>query len=363
MKILHITESLAAGVGRVVEQACQGQAAAGHLVVLAHSLRDDTPDEAVLSQTYQALSHRVVVPMVTAVSPWQDFVSVLRLIKLIRDEKPEVIHLHSSKAGVLGRVAAYLSLHKSRLFYSPHGFAFLRQDVSPRKQALFLSFERIAARMGGTLLACSQSEFNLARNRVYHPAVLLLENAADLAEIKPSQGINSDPVLVLNSGRLCYQKAPWRFKQVAEQCLNLPAQFVWLGSGPLETESTSSAPDNLSITGWLSSEDVTQYLRQAGLFVMTSLWEGMPLALIEAQAAGLPAVVPNVPGCQDVVVDGVTGFICETDEILVGRVRQLVNDPDLRQKLGHNAAEIAATRFSLERFNSELSALYAGSTK
>jgi glycosyltransferase involved in cell wall biosynthesis len=169
--------------------------------------------------------------------------------------------------------------------------------------------------------------------------------------------------MIINTGRVCYQKAPWRFTSLAEQCQDLSTQFVWLGSGPLEIETTASAPDNFSITGWLSPDEVTQYLTKAGLFVMTSLWEGMPLALIEAQAAGLPAVVPNVPGCQDVVIEGVTGFICETDDILVKRVRQLISDHDLRQKLGHNAAELASTRFSLERFSSDLLALYAGSNK
>lgn len=360
MKILHITESLAAGVGQVIEQAFQGQSAAGHKIVLAHSLRVDTPTETVLAQKFQGISRRVVVPMVTHISPWQDFLSIIMLTSLMRQERPDVIHLHSSKAGVLGRIAALLCCGKTRLFYSPHGFAFLRQDVSPRKKNLFLLFERLAAKLSGTLVACSQSEFELAKTRIHHPAVKLIENAVNLDEISPSKGIHTQPITIINAGRVCYQKAPWRFKILAEQCQDLPAQFVWLGSGPLDNETTALAPNNFSITGWLTRPDVTNYLEKAGLFVMTSLWEGMPLALIEAQAAGLPAVVPKVIGCQDVVIEGVTGFICDNDAILNDRVRQLIQDPELRAQMGQNAAEMAKARFSLERFTSEWLNLYAG---
>ena len=92
---------------------------------------------------------------------------------------------------------------------------------------------------------------------------------------------------------------------------------------------------------------------------MPSLWEGMPLALIESQAAGVPAVVSNVVGCKDVVQHGVTGFVCDTDEELCGRPRELIADASLRRRMGDNAARMARTRFAVERMNKELLQLYA----
>lgn len=358
MKILHITESLGAGVGHFLLLAMRGQVATGHEVVLAHSIRGDTPVDQLDTQ-FSFLAKRIVVPMVTPVSLVQDALSVWHLMRLIRQEQPDVIHLHSSKAGVLGRVAAWLIGSRARVFYSPHGFAFLRQDVSRCKQKLFLVFEQMAAKLGGTLVACSRSEAELATDKVRHPRVRLVENATDLSEVQMSTGSTDGHVNVLNAGRVCYQKDPWRFKAVAQACTDLPARFVWLGEGDLAHELHPASAANLELTGWLTRAEVAQHLAQADVFLMPSLWEGMPLALIEAQAAGVPAVVSNVVGCRDVVQDGVTGFVCDTDADLCARTRQLIDDASLRKRMGDNAARIARTRFSVARMNDELLHLYA----
>jgi glycosyltransferase involved in cell wall biosynthesis len=357
MKVLHITESLGAGVGHYVWLAARGQVASGHTVVLAHSIRHDTPAD--LDERFAFLAKRVLVPMVTEVSVFKDAFSVWRLASLLQQEQPDVVHLHSSKAGVLGRVAVWLAgrrLRKNtRVFYSPHGFAFLRQDVSAAKQNLFLGFEWVAAKLGGTLVACSATEADLASSQVGHARVRLVENATDLSEVQRSTGSVDGQLNVLNAGRACYQKAPWRFKAVAQQCADLPARFVWLGEGDFARELSGN---NVQLTGWLSRTQVAEQLAKADIFLMPSLWEGMPLALIEAQAAGVPAVVSNVVGCKDVVQHGVTGFVCDTDEDLCERTQQLLNDASLRQRMGDNAAQIASTRFAVGRMNNELLKLY-----
>lgn len=356
MKILHVTESLGAGVGHFLALVTRGQIVAGHDVVLAHSIRADT-QVAELDAQFKGV-RRFVVPMVTEVSLMKDALSVARLMRLMRDVRPDVIHLHSSKAGVLGRAAAQMCGVRAQVFYSPHGFAFLRQDVSKNKQKLFLWFEQFAAKFGGKLVACSQSEAELARTLVHHPHVYLVENATELSEIPLTTG-SSHPVKVINVGRVCYQKAPWQFRKVAEACAELPTHFVWLGAGDLASELQSVRTQNLTLTGWLTQADVAKHLADADIFLMPSLWEGMPLALIEAQAAGIPAVVLNVVGCKDVVEDGVTGFVCDSEYELAARTRQLIEDPLLRKRMGENAATIARRRFSVGRMNDEILRLYA----
>lgn len=368
MKILHITESLSAGVENFIWLAARGQVGAGHIVVLAHSIRRDTLGD--LDVRFAFLAKRLVLSMVTEVSVLKDAFGVLCLVFLLLKEQPDVVHLHSSKAGVLGRIATWLVAGLSfsnrrppRVFYSPHGFAFLREDVPASKQRHYLMFERWAAKLGGTLLACSTSEAALACSRVGHPRVRLVENAVDLREVQRSTGSLDDRVNVINAGRVCYQKAPWRFRAVAQQCIDLPALFVWLGDGDLARELNAdilqaNALQNLKLTGWVSRLEVAEALVQADLFLMPSLWEGMPFALIEAQVAGLPAVVSNVVGCKDVVQHGVTGFVCDTDEELCERTRQLINDASLRQRMGDNAAQMARSRFSVGRMNEELLKLY-----
>ncbi len=354
MKVLHITESLGAGVEHYLAMVTREQARAGHCVVLAHSMRADTPTDK-LDAEFGFLERRVIVPMVTEVSLLKDFSSVFHLIRLIRQERPDVIHLHSSKAGVLGRVAALLAWTRARVFYSPHGFAFLRQDVSEVKQKLFLWFERFASWLPGVLVACSATESRLATDKVGHKRVALIENAIDLNSVQPSESGNGIVVNVLNASRACYQKAPWRFEHVAHQCSEFPASFVWVGDGDLRPREA----DNLRVTGWVDQPEVAKRLAQADIFLMPSLWEGMPLALIQAQAAGVPAVVSNVVGCRDVVQHGITGFVCNTDEELCARTQELIVDAELRKGMGHNAAMMSRSRFAIERLNAELLNLYA----
>ncbi len=362
--ILHITEALGTGVVHSISQLATIQANNGFDIVLVHSCRPETPPPDQLDRLFPPPIRRIQIPMVTPVSPLKDARDVIALAKLFRQMRPDAIHLHSSKAGVLGRIAAFFTGYGGRTFYSPRGFAFLREDVSAIRRFSYLVFERIAALLRGTLVACSGSEKRLARDRVGHPRVVLVENSAEVEHIKEAQGSSGSRVRVVTSGRLCYQKAPWRFRDLASRLSDLAADFKWIGGG--ELENVLSVPDDhtvsLASTGWVSRADVLTELSRSDIFVMTSLWEGMPLSLIEAQAAGLPAVVPDVVGCRDIVRHGETGFVCKSDDELALRLRQLIEDRELRQLMGRAARTMAKERFSVERMHHEMLKAYGIAT-
>lgn len=355
MKILHVTESLAAGVGHYLVLVANAQTKMGHEVIIAHSVRPDTPVEH-LDQMYDSAIRRVVIPMVTKPSPVADTKAIIGLMGLLQTVRPDVVHLHSSKAGVLGRLASKVAFAKTKVFYSPHGFAFLRQDVSRLKQRIFLMFEQVGSWLGGTLVACSATEADLAKKIVGCRSVVLVENATNLTEIPAWQGRRDEVVRVLNSGRISYQKNPSCFQQVAAGCRDLPVSFTWMGEGGLA--STLISDGSIEVAGWQPREVLMERLAQADIFLMPSLWEGMPLALIEAQAVGLPAVVSDVVGCRDAVIDGETGFVCKTTDELIAKTRLLIENPGLRRKLGNNAASCAKSRFDVMRLNRELIELY-----
>lgn len=358
MKILHVTEALAGGVAHSVSQLTKAQAENGCDVVLVHSMRRDTPISR-LDDLYPAPIFRIELPMVTAISPRADIKNLLELIRIIREQNPDVIHLHSSKAGVLGRVAARWLGWQSRVMYSPRGFAFLREDVSAARRMLFLWIERVVVQLGGGLVACSASEANYALEYVRHPRVSLVENAVDLNAL-PLAEPRKDEIKIATAGRICYQKAPWRFKSLVDGCSKSQAHFVWIGDGDLIDclYEHGKLPQALAVTGWLSREEVYNHLKQSDIFVLASLWEGMPLALIEAQAAGIPAVVSDVVGNRDVVVDGKTGFVCKTDRELLEKCQLLINDIELRRDMAEHARITARARFGVERMHRELMSLY-----
>lgn len=342
-----------------MSQLAQMQATDGMDVIVAHSIRPDTPSPDALERLFPDPISRIVVPMTTEVSPAADLRSLASLVRLLRDRSPDVIHLHSSKAGALGRIAARRLGLQDRTFYSPRGFAFLREDVPPSRRRSYLVFEWIAARLGGALVACSSSEADLARLRLGHKRVLLVENCIDLDALPAPGGGRRERVRVATSGRICYQKAPWRFRALSAAMAEKAVDLVWIGDGELRGElEAPPAPRNIRVTGWRSRAEVYRELAQSDVFVLPSLWEGMPLALIEAQALGLPAVVSDVTGNRDVVRNGATGFVCGTEADFVEKTRLLVSDAALRSTMGAAARRMALERFSTRRMHLEMLAAY-----
>lgn len=357
LKILHITEALGGGVLNVIEMLTNAQVNDGHDVTLLHSIREaDTPNETTLNSIFSKKIKRLVYPLVTPISPLRDLKSLYKITSLIRQIKPDVIHLHSSKAGVLGRVACRLAGYSKQCFYTPHGYSFLRQDISDKKRNLFKTIEQYVGALGGTTLACSASELQHAKYTAKQSNAILIENAVPVASITQAQGsLLDNKCVIATSGRICYPKNPKAFRDLAIALQHTKAQFIWLGGGELEKElhQDGQLPKNIKITGWLTRNEVTENLIQTDIFVMTSLWEGMPLSLIEAQVAGIPAVVPDVEGCRDVVIDGVTGFICKDADSMIEKTQLLIDKADLRCKMGQAARELSVQRFSPERMHQE----------
>lgn len=365
LRILHLTEALGGGVLNIVQQLSEAQSSAGHEVIVAHSNRTDTPKDNQLENFFPPPIKRIVVRIETEISFLKDIKSLIEILNIIKRNAPDIIHLHSSKAGVLGRIACLLTGRRKSCFYTPHGYSFLRKDISPARREIFRLIEKFSSYFGGTTIACSQSELDHSLRSVGHSQSLLVENSVPLAKIEQAIGSNGEHCVVSTSARLCYQKAPSAFRDLALKLQNDSARLLWIGGGELENELLADGvlPENMSFTGWVSREQVAGFLRTSDLFVMTSLWEGMPLSLLEAQAAGLPAVVPDVEGCRDVVIDGLTGFVCKNADDMAIKIKRLIDDAELRRKMGKTAREQALLRFAPERMHREIMQVYASTNK
>lgn len=357
--VVHVTEALGGGVLYFLHQLIKAQVEAGLDVTLVYSVRPDTPVPEMLDQLFPSPVSRVVLHMTTNISLKADYKSFRDLAEVLRGLEADVVHLHSSKAGALGRAAArFVGLNK-RLYYSPHGFAFLRQDVSPVKRAIFFVLEVVGGFFGGKIIASSASEGRLADRLVGHHRVRIVENCTDVQELAWPEKASDDRVRVISAGRLCYQKAPWRFWSLSAALFRENSGFIWIGDGELRVQLESNAAQSMvRVTGWIARNDLWREMRAADVFVMTSLWEGMPLTLLDAQAMGLPAVVPDVVGCRDVVIDEVTGFICKNDGALIEKTRLLIRDAELRARMGQAAKSMAVQRFSIGRMHGEMLCAY-----
>ncbi|GAB5095386.1 glycosyltransferase [Caballeronia sp. HLA56] len=320
-------------------------AAAGVGVTILHSIRPETPNN--FASLFHPAVKLVYVSMFREVSVKKDWTSMWELVRKLKECNPSVVHLHSSKAGVLGRAAARIAAPRARVFYSPHGLAFLRRDVSAAKQFAYLSFERIAARMGGTIVACSKSEQHEIETQMRTRNTEMIENGVNVLEIPSRLEKDGREVVVGMSGRASFQKNHEAFVQLATDLRNSTTQFLWIG-GNLDELPGQTASDSVVCSGWVTRERALALTSGLDIYVQTSRWEGMPIALIEAQVAGIPAVVTDVVGNRDVVLHGQTGFVATTHEDMQKYIAMLRDDPILRARMGETAKRTASRRFSME---------------
>jgi len=359
VRVLHLTESLGGGVLYLLSQLIKAQVEAGLDVTLVHSFRRDTPSSETLDKMFPMPVSRLVLPMTTNISLKDDFKAFQDIAKLFKELQPDVIHLHSSKAGALGRAAARFVGLKKNVYYSPHGFSFLRQDVSLVKRAIFFSLEVIGGLLGGKIIASSATEGAIANKVVGRLRISTVENCTDVQEIPDPVRFQQNKVRVISAGRLCFQKAPWRFWELSTLISSELAEFAWIGDGEMRKQIEEKYfQQYVRIAGWIDRNSLWAEMLAADVFVMTSLWEGMPLSLIDAQALGLPAVVPDVVGCRDVVMDGVTGFVYKNDEEMFEKTNLLIRDAALRVELGNTARLMALDRFAVKRMHSEILTAY-----
>jgi glycosyltransferase involved in cell wall biosynthesis len=200
--------------------------------------------------------------------------------------------------------------------------------------------------MGGTIVACSTSELREIETKVRPPDARMIENGVNVAEIPPRIEKTSGELVIGMSGRASYQKNHEAFVKLATDLHAPKVKFLWIGGNVEELPGQSKSA--VECSGWVTRERALELTSELDIYVQTSRWEGMPIALIEAQVAGIPAVVTDVVGNRDVVQHGVTGFVAKNDQEMEGYIARLRDDSALRARMGAEARASACKRFSMD---------------
>ena len=282
----------------------------------------------------------------------KDFKSIYELLNICKSLKPDIIHLHSSKAGVIGRFVS-LFYKKAVVFYTPHAYSFLRKDISYLKKEFYYYIEKYTSKFfGGTTIACGDSEFEYGKK---FGKTLLVRNGINIETIsdkfKPEQ-INNKRLVIGIIGRISHIKNPWLFNNIAKN--NLDIDFLWIGDGELRDAITSQ---NITITGWLNRENIFYYLNQLDIYIQTSLWEGLPIAPLEAMTFQKPVLATNIMGNKDIVVHGKTGFLFH-DENDIQQYVEILKDRDIREEMGKNGLTRCKEVFNLKNNFNNLKNIY-----
>jgi len=357
MKLLQITEAYGAGVRNAVNQLAFGMARRGHDVTLAVAPRAET------SPGWESLIPREIsvraIPLTRELSLRRDWEGFRYLRKLLREVCPDVIHAHSSKAGFLVRAVAKAEGLSHRVVYSPHAFAHLGTQ-SRLRSAVYYGLERTASALfGGTVAACSKDEAIEAKRLATNCVVI--NNAVNVQAIdvlKQSTLRLSDKRLrVFSVGRICAAKRPDLFTQVAAELARrgIDCSFTWIGSGDPFPPSVHARS-----IGWLDWADVVRRLAtECDVYLQTSAFEGLSLAVLEAQALGLPAVVTDVPGNRSAVVHKITGFVSPSNvNSLADSLQHLAVRPKLREEMGLAARARIEDNFTEKRLLDDFEDLY-----
>ncbi len=285
---------------------------------------------------------------------------LVRLLPLVW--RSDVVHAHSSKAAWLARAAALLLGRRSSCVVTPHAWSFWA-FTGPRRRALVL-LERLAAHACALIVAVSEHErdeglrLGVGRRTQYR----VIRNGVDIERWQAERAPDRD--LALMVGRLASQKRP----ELAIRALAIARQtrpslrLTLAGSGELEAGLRRLA-DALGIGGSVeflgNRDDVPDLLARAGCVVVTSVYEGCSLAILEAMAAGVPVVAARFGGVDELVDDGVTGLLCDdAPEALAGALLRLRDDVDMSDRLGAEARRRARELYSRRRMAAELAAVY-----
>ncbi|MFB7464143.1 glycosyltransferase family 4 protein [Streptomyces sp. NPDC056224] len=366
--VLHLAQPVDGGVARVVADLVRAQTRAGLRAVVGSppggTLAEAAREAGAEVFTWQA--GRAPGPALPA--------EVLGVRRLLRRVRPDLLHAHSAKAGLAGRLAARGSLPT---VFQPHAWSF--DAVAGATGALALRWERYGARWADRVLCVSEAERRTGEAEGINARWSVIRNGVDLDHFRPGgpdpgqdkdraraglplpAAFRGDGPLAVCVGRLCPQKGQDVLLRAWPELLGtVPgARLALVGDGPDAERLRRTAPPGVLFAG--AAADIRPWLRAADLVVLPSRWEGMALAPLEAMACGRPVLVSDVSGARESLPPG-QGRLClvppEDPTALAKALGRLLAEPRLLAELGEQARQHARTDFDVRRTTDAVTSLY-----
>ena len=349
MHIVHVIEPMEHGVFIWVVDMANRLVRDGYRVTVLHSIRKSTPPN--WRSMFDSDVELIHVQMSRSIDPVMDTKALFGLVKNIKNLNPDIIHTHSSKGGFLARVAGFLLRKNNRLLYTSHAIHYPLIE-NPIKRQIYKALEHVGYWLGGTIVACGKEEYEIILKDITRgnsERLIRISNGIDTSQLTPKNyTARNKKVKVGVVGRISLQKAPWVFADIAKK-INAKrddVEFIWIGGGEKEdVDNLESA--GVKITGMIDRSEALTELSTLDIYFQTSAYEGLSLALLEAQASGVPAVVTKIPGNDEVVQQGETGYVGETEELLMSYLEELIDSEEKRIEMGRKAKKNTEEFFSL----------------
>lgn len=289
------------------------------------------------------------------ISPLHDLLGLVELIRLCRRVRPQIVHANSSKAGILGRLAAWVARVPSRIF-TAHGWAFAA--YTGRTSTAYLWADRLLRPLTTATICVAENErrIGVAARTCEAARTVVIHNAVDVAAAPRASPGTGEPVVV-SVGRLKYPKDTRTLLDAAAR-VDGEWRLDLVGEGPDRAELEPGAPADVRFLG--ERHDVQELLAGASVFVLSSRSEGFPISVLEAMAAGLPVIASDVGGVAEQVEHDVTGLLVPRGDAdaLAAALQRLIDDPELRRRMGEAGRARATRLFDLPPFRESHLRLY-----
>lgn len=311
------------------------------------------------------------VPIQREISVVKDIKAIISTVKIFKKEKPQVVHAHSAKGGIIARAASLF--YPVKVLHTPHAYSFLSAETKIKKK-LFIGIERVFKNFNSWLLATSNSERQLGIDVVGYSQekALVFNNSVLPIEDIPELGIQKTwpKEYICSVGRPSFQKNIELMLDVLHLVRNempeihLVLMGVGLHSPNLEAVKQKievlNLSKNITLLEWTKREDIFHIISSSKLYISTARYEGLPYSMIESLALGKAMVVTNCDGNRDLVINEDNGFVInDNNEVHFSEgIITLLNDNDLRLKFEQSSLAYFNENFNLNSNIHKLGAIY-----
>ena len=307
-----------------------------------------------------------------------DFISLYKLLIYVNKNSPDVLHVHSAKAGILGRMIGRILRIPS--FYTPHAFSYLSVKEGSVARKTYVIIEKIIRFMSyrSKVIACSKSEYDrsIADIGFKENEVELYNNSIpkiDYNRLKLPEGFDLTPEYLCTIGRPSYQKNLLKMIEVLQELHNqgLKKHLVILGVGYYSPDLDAvnelvkeiGLSEYVVLYPWVERDQGLAILKNASIYISTALYEGLPLSVIEAMALGIPSVLSNVDGNRDLIKNGENGFLVDDFDVnqFVKYIIKLTTDKAIYKKFSKGVESEFYKKFDSNKNISRIENIYKSS--
>ena len=359
MKIVHVVEPFVGGIVTFINSLVKNLDDDSHIII--HGEREELIPLAAVKKQFSSPNVKFLrwKSAQRSLNPHKDIIAFLELytiLKRLKDNNSiDVVHLHSSKGGFLGRIVCRLLKIQDVVFYTPNGAPFLANE-STTINFIYKKLEKLASNFGGQVVSCSPSE-----QKAYKLAGI--ESVTINNGIKPkkvslsSKNRKKDRIFrIVTSGRIADQKNPILFNKIATYFEEFKQfKFVWIGEG---MQGNLLTANNIQVTGWLAKEELDILVNDADIYLSTANFEGLPFAVLEALALKKPVLLTDCVGNKDLVMNGLNGDVYKNENQAINKILHFYNNSSMLNIMGENSITHCKTSFDLSDTSKSYRDLY-----